>query len=669
MKERDYESLRAMRVAPTITTAEEVIRTQPKIKLPDRRAITLWNSPELSQFRGVSEGLNEEEERRHVAQAAQLDVRQAARAGGVPQPDIAFMQQAAAQANQQQGAMGQHLADMMATNQHQQRAMAAEMAGAVQGLFAANAEAANRQRVADGVTRDLVDRRMAEVQRLVAAREAVAPVTNIDSSVHTTNHMHQAPHVEMTQHNATLNYIGANLQGIGIQMQKNNQTQEQMIREVGAVVAEVERQNRAAPAGMVFAVSGSGGPPPPAPGAAGILRSGPHPQTAGNPQTLFPAQDPRGGPGSGPSGSSGGAAPSLVNASAAQHFAINTPRGPRSRSPTGRARAKDVTRGLGLPTPLDPRDDAPAVLQADKRKSEGSSSSTKKLQVLGAEEKAADAARAREQRAEVARQKEQKKNDAFEERKQKRVTAVKTRQAAENKKASDKVEAEVQKEVAKANKALADSEALAKVRAAAAKFDAEALAQGRGPKPKAKPRKSVAEKRKDMDNRDQAGGGQPSRPRIEDRPPDATDPPEPPAPPKRPRAKAAAKPRRPKMSAATIAPDGPGDPGIVGGQKPVYEERGLYPALPAGLPEMPEPASRPKRKALNMMTAQQMAALVQSTQAAPATTKPTKSAKPKAVASSAPASLIKLIQDAATLPKGMGGSVPQQRAARRRTVK
>ncbi len=81
MKERDYESLRAMRVVPTITTAEEVIRTQPKIQLPDRRAITLWNSPELSQFRGVSEGMNGEEERRHVAQAAQLDVRQAGQVG------------------------------------------------------------------------------------------------------------------------------------------------------------------------------------------------------------------------------------------------------------------------------------------------------------------------------------------------------------------------------------------------------------------------------------------------------------------------------------------------------------------------------------------------------------------------------------------------------------
>ena len=57
MKERDYSTLLAgMRKVPTITDAEEVIRTQGKIKLPDRRAITLWDSPELSDFRGGERG-------------------------------------------------------------------------------------------------------------------------------------------------------------------------------------------------------------------------------------------------------------------------------------------------------------------------------------------------------------------------------------------------------------------------------------------------------------------------------------------------------------------------------------------------------------------------------------------------------------------------------------
>ncbi len=80
MKERNYESLRAgMREVPTITDAEEVIRTQGKIKLPDRRAITLWDSREMSQFRGMGEDLEKAEERRHVAQVEHLEARQAAR--------------------------------------------------------------------------------------------------------------------------------------------------------------------------------------------------------------------------------------------------------------------------------------------------------------------------------------------------------------------------------------------------------------------------------------------------------------------------------------------------------------------------------------------------------------------------------------------------------------
>ena len=58
MKERSYDALVAgMRKVSTITDAEEVVRTQGKIKLPDRRSITLWNSPELGQFRGVNESL------------------------------------------------------------------------------------------------------------------------------------------------------------------------------------------------------------------------------------------------------------------------------------------------------------------------------------------------------------------------------------------------------------------------------------------------------------------------------------------------------------------------------------------------------------------------------------------------------------------------------------
>ena len=83
MKERNYEALMGMRKVPTITDAEELIRNQPKIKLPDRRSIALWNSPELGQFRGVTEDLDAAEERQHKAKVEQLEIKKAARDGDV----------------------------------------------------------------------------------------------------------------------------------------------------------------------------------------------------------------------------------------------------------------------------------------------------------------------------------------------------------------------------------------------------------------------------------------------------------------------------------------------------------------------------------------------------------------------------------------------------------
>ena len=219
MKERDYSTLLAgMRKAPTITDAEEVIRTQGKIKLPDRRSITLWDSPELSQFRGVNEDSEKAEEKRHVAQVEHLEAKQAASSQGTPLPDVQFVQQAAAAAQQQAAAMSQHVIDLENTSQHHQRAMAAELKAALDGMYQAQAGAANRQKMADEVARGFQNKHMADIQRLLEAREASVPSANIDSSVHHTTHQHNTVMQEQTVQNNLLNYISANLQGIGAQM-------------------------------------------------------------------------------------------------------------------------------------------------------------------------------------------------------------------------------------------------------------------------------------------------------------------------------------------------------------------------------------------------------------------------------------------------------------------
>ena len=63
MKNRDYESLAAgMRVEPTFASAEAVLKKDYPLKLPDRRWIAMWNTPEISQFRGI----DEDADRRHT---------------------------------------------------------------------------------------------------------------------------------------------------------------------------------------------------------------------------------------------------------------------------------------------------------------------------------------------------------------------------------------------------------------------------------------------------------------------------------------------------------------------------------------------------------------------------------------------------------------------------
>ena len=138
-----------MRKMPTITDAEELIRNQPKIKLPDRRSIALWNSPELGQFRGVSEDLDATEERQHKARLEQLEIKKASRDGDVAAPDLNFVHEALRANQQQQTMMQQHVADLSGTVQHQMRGMKADMLDAMERLLASQAEAANRARIAE----------------------------------------------------------------------------------------------------------------------------------------------------------------------------------------------------------------------------------------------------------------------------------------------------------------------------------------------------------------------------------------------------------------------------------------------------------------------------------------------------------------------------------------
>ena len=127
MKERSYEGLVAgMRERPTIFDAEEVLRKDYPLKLPDRRAITMWNTPEISQFRGVQEEMDEEEERRYNAQVEHLEINRAGRQNETATPEMDFLASELQRSRQSQGALREAMDAQNAAHQQQLRGMQAE---------------------------------------------------------------------------------------------------------------------------------------------------------------------------------------------------------------------------------------------------------------------------------------------------------------------------------------------------------------------------------------------------------------------------------------------------------------------------------------------------------------------------------------------------------------
>ena len=91
------------------------------------------------------------------------------------------------------------------------------------------------------------------------------------------------------------------------------------------------------------------------------------------------------------------------------------------------------------------------------------------------------------------------------------------------------------------------------------------------------------------------------------------------------------------MAAVVVPTEGPGEPGAPCGMVPDIHDRGLFPLLPGGAPEV---EGYTPGQVSNRMTAKKMAQLVNSKADAPATTNPTKPvARQKKVPSAAPPAL------------------------------
>ena len=71
-----------MRERPTFAVAEKVLQQDYKLKLPNRTFIQLFNTPEISQFRGYQNELDEAERRRQTLQKEKMEIGTIARGAG-----------------------------------------------------------------------------------------------------------------------------------------------------------------------------------------------------------------------------------------------------------------------------------------------------------------------------------------------------------------------------------------------------------------------------------------------------------------------------------------------------------------------------------------------------------------------------------------------------------
>ena len=147
---KSYEQLAAgMREAPSFALAEKVIQQDFKVKLPDRRYIRLWNTPEISQFRGYQEDLDEAEEGRAQHARERMEIQQEARESGASAPDMGVVHQMLTHQRQQQDAMQAHVEDLNRIQREHMEGMRVEQQAELERLAAAQQVAANRAAMAE----------------------------------------------------------------------------------------------------------------------------------------------------------------------------------------------------------------------------------------------------------------------------------------------------------------------------------------------------------------------------------------------------------------------------------------------------------------------------------------------------------------------------------------
>lgn len=285
----NYEELAAqrMRPRPSLTSAEEVIKKDFPLKLPNRTHIRLWNTPEVSQFRGYQENADEREERLHIIRAEQEVIGQQARIasdGGMPEMHI--VHEMLNQQRQAGAALQQHAEQLAALNRQQLVGMQEEQRAEMTRLSNAHLEAQNRQRIAEGALVGLRDAALEQRNLIAELAARQGHVTNNIDQRHTTTNIDARQMQDVNVHSQAMNLMHSHAAQFGQYMQQQRLDQSQMLQLLyehlrrnppqqtyhhQPVIIHMQQPPPGPPGAPLAITTSSSSQPPPPPGGGGAI--------------------------------------------------------------------------------------------------------------------------------------------------------------------------------------------------------------------------------------------------------------------------------------------------------------------------------------------------------------------------------------------------------------
>ena len=191
----------------------------------------MWNSPEISEFRGVQTNITTFEEKQARVEAEQAQIKQIGREQGLNTVDITQVADILSRQERSMTAMQQSMADLGAVHMQQEAGRRQEMQSMFERLAVGQAGAENRARVVEEANQRNVDMLMTDRDRVHATGASAGSVVNnnVDNrQMDSSTHVHQT-FVDQNVHNQMLSLVQHNSHQFGAYMQQNNMNQDQMM--------------------------------------------------------------------------------------------------------------------------------------------------------------------------------------------------------------------------------------------------------------------------------------------------------------------------------------------------------------------------------------------------------------------------------------------------------